>query len=470
MKYKITLVLLVFTCSSFSQGIFLTSKPCDFLRVEKRTGVACGYIVVPEDHNRSNGRKIKIAYAILKARDTNKQKIPIILINGGPGGQALINMERWIDNPLRNEQDLIIFDQRGIGFSSELPNPDIGIFKILAGDFNVREEYQRIRDTLALYKKKCSDQQIKLEYYITSQSAADVDMLMEKLGYHKYALYGESYGTRLARVVMDKYPQRISCVIADAPAILESDFLTLRIRNFNDGLEKVFTYCENDSNCKKIYPNLRSDYFTSVKELEKDPMQLTIGGSPFYVNPQDALFMLRYQLYSPNSKTDVPLFVRALKERDTAALNSSQQFLVGFVKSLNLSMFLSTERNEEYDMSKTPQDFNEIYASLPNLPTKLGFFNSLYEAASDWHTVSLTNKEKVVKACAIPTLIFVNKFDPVTPPKNGAFYKESLVNATLLVLDLQGHGVTGDCATQVMINFIRNPRKEINTDCLPLVK
>jgi len=199
-------------------------------------------------------------------------------------------------------------------------------------------------------------------------------------------------------------------------------------------------------------------------------MQLTIGGNPFYVNPQDALFMLRYQLYSPNSKTSVPLFVRALKERDTAALNISQQFLVGFVKSLNLSMFLSTERNEEYDMSKTPQDFNEIYASLPNLPTKLGFFNSLYEAASDWHNVSLTKREKTVKSCAIPTLIFVNRFDPVTPPKNGIIYKESLVNATLLVLDLQGHGVTGDCATQVMIDFIHNPKMEINTDCLPLVK
>lgn len=448
----------------------MAQSGCEFLKKGIDKNILCGYITVPENHEIPGGRKIKVAYAILKSRNKNISEFPVLLLNGGPGGEALRNIERWVDNPIRQNRDLIVFDQRGIGFSSPLPNPDKGIFEILAGNFNSKDEYRLIRDTLVSYKQKCIDQRISLECYITSQSAADVNRLMEKLGYEKYVLYGESYGTRLARVVMDKFPQRISCVIADAPAILESDFLSLRIVNFNDGLEKVFDYCDNDPGCKAMYPNIRKDYIDGVVALAKTPLELTIGGKPFFVNSQDALFMLRYQLYAPNSKASVPAFIKAIKERDVNVLNPSQQFLIGFVNSLNLSSFISTERNEEYDLRKTEHYFDSLYSTLPNLPAKLGFFTSLYKAAGDWHTKILTEEEKKSKTSDIPTLIYVNKYDPVTPPKNGLLYKETLSNGKLFILDMEGHGVTGDCTTQVMINFMNNPRGAIDTNCLPIAR
>jgi pimeloyl-ACP methyl ester carboxylesterase len=463
MKFLSTLTLLLSLNTVLAQV-----NSCDFLKKELDKNIQCGYLVVPENHEQSNEKKIKIAYAILKSKNKNTKEFPAILLNGGPGGQALSSIERWVNNPMRETRDLIVFDQRGIGFSSPLPNPDLAIFKILAGNFSVKEEYQLMRDTLVQYKQKCIDNQIALECYITSQSAADVNTLMENLGYQKYVVYGESYGTRLARVVMDKFPKRISCVIADAPAILEDDFLSLRIKNYNDGLEKIFRYCENDPDCKEKNPNIRKDYVDGVTALAKAPLELNIGGKSFFVNPQDALFMLRYQLYAPNSKASVPGFIKALKERDTNSLNASQQFLIGFVNSLNLSLFISTGRNEEYDAMRTDNYFDGLYSTLPNLPAKLGFFTSLYKASIDWHTKILTTEEKKLKPSTIPTLIFVNKFDPVTPPKNGFIFKETLPNAKLFVLDLQGHGVTGDCATQVMIDFMSNPKGDIDSKCLPL--
>lgn len=471
MKQHLLLLLnLSLLLPSFSQSVQLRTKPCDYIRPEKREGITCGYIDVPEDHDNPNGKKISIAYAILHALNKDKSKPPIILLNGGPGAEALRNVERWTDNLLRQERDLIVFDQRGIGHSSALPNPDVGIFKILAGDFNIDQEFQLIRDTLAMYKRKCIDQGIQLEHYITSQNAADVNFLMENLGYQKYVLYGESYGTRLARVVMDRFSKKISSVIADAPAILEDDFLSLRIKNYNDGLEKIFMFCEGDLNCKRKYPTLRKDYFEGLQMLDKNPIQLTIGGNPFYVNPQDALFMLRYQLYAPTSKTSVPAFIKAIKERDVSSLNTSQQFLIGFVNSLSLSLFLSTGRNEEYDETRVGAYFDSLYSALPNLPAKLGFFTSLYKASSDWHTKVISAEERKLKSSAIPTLIFVNKYDPVTPPKNGFIYKETLRNAKLFVLDAQGHGVFGNCVTQVMIDFINDPNNKLSTSCLPIVK
>jgi pimeloyl-ACP methyl ester carboxylesterase len=395
----LVLIGLGLVVTSFGQNALVKPKLCDFLKPEKSEGVSCGFVEVPENHDHTKGKRIKIAYAVLKAKGKSKKEIPVILLNGGPGGQALIGIERWIDSPLRQERDLIVFDQRGIGFSSELPNPDVGIFKILAGNFTIQEENRLIRDTLEVYHKKCIEKNIDLSCYITSQNAADVNALMESLGYEKYALYGESYGTRVAREVMERFPERVDCAIIDAPAILESDFLSLRIKNYNDGLEKIFSYCENDLACKSKYPTLRKDYFDAVKALEMNPLQLTIGEKPFYVNPQDALFLLRYQLYAPTSKTIVPAFIQALKDRDIKSLNESQQFILGFVSSLNLSMFISVERNEEYNANQTPVNIDKLYATLPNLPAKLGFFTSLYQSANNWHTKTMTADEKKLKKC-----------------------------------------------------------------------
>jgi len=449
----------------------IAQADCGFFRPVSERNIFCGYVEVPQDHKNPKGKKIRIAYAILKAKNVNTKESPVILLNGGPGGQALIGIERWINNPIRNERDLIVFDQRGIGSSSALPNPDMGIFKILAGNHSIQDECRLMFDTLAMYKRKSIAQQIELDCYITEQNAADVNALMEKLGYIKYVLYGESYGTRLARVVMERFPSRINCVIADAPAILEDDFLSLRIKNFNDVMEKIFVYCENDAASKANYPNLRNDYVVAVRALENNPLKLRIGGQPFFVNPQDALFMLRYQSYAGNSKTAVPAFIAALKVRDTVKLNASQQFLIGFVNSMNLAMFLSTERNEEYDANRDSSSIDSLYATLPNLPAQLGFFTSLYKAGVKWHSKTLTNAEKKLRKSSIPTLIFVNKFDPVTPPKNGDIFKESLTHAKLYILDLEGHGVSGDCVTQVMIDFMNNPKTELgNANYLPTLK
>jgi hypothetical protein len=131
--------------------------------------------------------------------------------------------------------------------------------------------------------------------------------------------------------------------------------------------------------------------------------------------------------------------------------------------------FLSTERNEEYDTNRDSSSIKSLYATLPNLPAKLGFFTSLYQAGVNWHSKTLTDGEKKLKKSSIPTLIFVNRFDPVTPPKNGDIFKESLTQAKLFVLDLEGHGVSGDCVTQVMIDFMNTPKSELgNASCLPI--
>ena len=105
------------------------------------------------------------------------------------------------------------------------------------------------------------------------------------------------------------------------------------------------------------------------------------------------------------------------------------------------------------------------------LPVKLGFFDAFYQAGMNWHENSLPLADRKFKDSDIPTLIFVNQYDPVTPPENGYLFLENLSNGTLLVLDEGGHASGNpECKDQVIIDFINNPNRDQKTACLKLYK
>jgi pimeloyl-ACP methyl ester carboxylesterase len=132
-------------------------------------------------------------------------------------------------------------------------------------------------------------------------------------------------------------------------------------------------------------------------------------------------------------------------------------------------MLLSVEKYENFNPDNTAELVLENYKNYPLIPVKLGFFDAFYIAGMNWHGNNLPMKERKFMDSDIPTLIFVNRFDPVTPPKNGVLFQENLSNGTLLILDEGGHGGGNEeCKNQVMINFMNNPNAKLDVSCLNL--
>ena len=76
-------------------------------------------------------------------------------------------------------------------------------------------------------------------------------------------------------------------------------------------------------------------------------------------------------------------------------------------------------------------------------------------------------EERIFQKSDIPSLVFVNRYDPVTPPKNGHIFMEDLNNGHLLVLDEGGHGSGNqECKDQVVISFLNQPDAKLDTACL----
>ena len=69
----------------------------------------------------------------------------------------------------------------------------------------------------------------------------------------------------------------------------------------------------------------------------------------------------------------------------------------------------------------------------------------------------------------IPTLIFVNQYDPVTPPEDGHIMLQELENASLYILDEGGHGGGNvDCRNAIMKAFMNYPDPGLDVSCLNL--
>jgi pimeloyl-ACP methyl ester carboxylesterase len=467
--------LFIFSCQALKSQVPIEVDFFDWLPV--REDVKGGAILVPENHNDPEGKKITIAYVILKAKDTVGSNYPMIFFSGGPGGNTLSEgmVGFLLEHPLRNARDVILFDQRGIGYSSALPNMSDEAFDILAKDADEQEELELTKAMILDCKKKCEAQNMNPRYYNTIQNAKDVGMLFKHLGYGKYNLFGGSYGTRIARVVQDMFPEYIHSSVLDSPSPLSGDFLLDRLDSYSLALGRIFEYCEKDVKCRQQYPNLKDDYFNAISKLKRNPLTVRMNDSlSITINAQDGIYLIRRVLYQNNSREKVPELITAFIDGSGPVIDEVLQFEYGLTGGggLNLSMLLSVERFENFNPLNTPDEIKESYKKYPLIPEKMGFFDAFYQAGMNWHTSTLPIGDRKFQDSDIPTLIFVNRYDPVTPPKNGALFMENLSNGTLLILDEGGHGSSGNdaCIDQIMIDFMNDPRGTLNESCLNLYK
>lgn len=437
-------------------------------------GVTAGVLEVPENHDRPNGRQIQIAYAVVRAQEATEGVYPMIFFSGGPGGVTLDEglLGAIKEHPFSQNRDVILFDQRGIGLSSALPDMSFDSFNILAADANPKEELARTRNMITDYKRKCRELNVEPAYYNSQQSARDVGMLFKHLGYTKYNLYGGSYGTRLARVVQDLFPDLVHASVLDSPAPMSGDFLLNRLKSYSLSLSRIFDYCDNTPECKSGYPDLKGDYFKAIEQLEKAPLHVTFRDSiPFVINAQDGIYLIRRLLYQDNSRDKAPELIHAFLGGSGEVLQQVLDFEYRLTGGLNLTMLLSVEKFENFNPENTDSIIGEAYQKYPLVPVELGFFDAFYQAGMDWHSGHMPLDDRHFKDSQIPSLIFVNRYDPVTPPENGALFKKHLSKGTLLILDEGGHGGgNADCKDQVIVKFMDNPLEPLDDSCLNIFK
>lgn len=261
-------------------------RPLPVLDIEGQT-LICGRVNVPENHDKPDGNRIDLAFAVLKARSQSPQPDALIYLHGGPGGRAVpdIAFNAGIFDRFRDRRDLVLFDQRASGISATT----ITCYDALADEIFAKEAADLAAKADGAAASPTSDPAnilsqcleevaangVVIGDYSTTQNARDVRAIMSALGYPVYNAYGISYGTKLAQELMRAAPQGLRAVVIDSIAAVDIPSYDTNGDPLDQAIGAVVDQCRADAACTAAYPDLEKTLNFVAERLKHQPIPAT---------------------------------------------------------------------------------------------------------------------------------------------------------------------------------------------------
>lgn len=422
----------------------------------------CGFVTVPENPNKPDGKQIQVHYVVLPAVKNVNHEEALLAIAGGPGQSAIDNASSFDSmlNKVRQQRDILLIDQRGTG-RSNLLNCDAGEQSLLAfNDDNVDSlvEVQKCRDQLT-----GSD----VTQYGSLNAVKDFEAVRAHLGYKKLHLYGISYGTRMAQLYMRLYPEHLATVTLDGIVPMQQSVLEIGSA-IERGFDLLFKDCQETAACHAEFPELKAEFDQVVARLTEGPVMeqvhdpvtgektlLTLTRAKFYG-------AIRMALYQTNVRALVPHAIHQ------AAKGNYQPLLGLFALTTDgagmaMGMHASVVCGEDIHRI-TPAMREQAKTSYVGKT----MLESLEASCSVWKVPPVdANFSEPIKS-DIPTLLLSGEIDPATPPSWGELAMEKLTNAKHFVAPYATHGVAyQSCANNLVAELVRTGSvKDLDGECL----
>ena len=462
------------------EPVFVQAR-CEFGSVPDQSP-DCGYLEVPENRADPDSATIRLHVAVFGSTSDSPQDDPVVYLEGGPGGDALESIEFQFEDtfaPFLDQRDVIIFDQRGTGYSE----PSLACQEVEDLTVEYLDDLLGPDESLALEleaEQACHDRLaadgVDFTAYNSSQSAADVDDLRRVLGYEEWNLYGISYGTKLALTIMRDHPEGVRSVVLDSVYPPERDLVTETPANFVRALGEFFAACEEDESCSATYPDLETRFFTLVDELNGDPITVTVS---------DALTLDTYEavidgyglmgatfqgLYSIDVIRYLPRMIADLESAGTFVLGQLVSNSVtnrGFISSGYYSVVQCREEAPFSDIGAA-QSAIDAYPELGEFfDASFGVGPGTYQGCEIWETGQADPIDNASVVSDIPTFVTTGLYDPITPPSWGEIAAAGLSNSFYMEF-FSGHAAsaTDDCAQTLMLAFMDDPSSEPSDACV----
>jgi pimeloyl-ACP methyl ester carboxylesterase len=265
-------LMLIMLCSYrevYSQSYQVQIDPYPTLvKADTRLILKTGYLIVPENRLKPNGRKVKLPFFFVRRPDQNAFKNVSLYMTGGPGYSTTANIDSISYNSgFLKYGGFIAFDQRGTKRALpclDCPEVEVAIKK------SYRENINRdsiLRSAVMECRAKFIKQGIDLSAYSTPASVEDINDLRQALHLDSLNLVGISYSGGLMLSVARAHPEAVKSLILNSPLPGFVNYEEDALLNINEALEQVFENCLKDSLQNANYQNLRQrfqNYFTRI--------------------------------------------------------------------------------------------------------------------------------------------------------------------------------------------------------------
>ena len=438
--------------SPLRQSISL--QPCQLSApgLPQRLAAQCGKVTVPEDRSSPSGSQIELHLAVIPAVSRNPAPDPLVFLAGGPGQaatEAFLHYSYSFER-INQKRDIILIDQRGAGKSNPLVCPGL---EDLENDAEanlaplLRECLQHLNTDPALYT--------------TWAAAADLNQVREALGAEQLNLYGVSYGTRLAQMYLNMFPDRVRAVILDG-VVPQEEALGMDVaQDAQRALNLIFNRCSQEPSCGKSFPNIEREFHDVLNFLAENPVTTSLphplDGRNIQITFTADEFSIAVRLlsYAPETAALLPLLIHTTAESGDFRLMAAQYVIVTqqFSDSISEGLGYSVLCSEDAPF------FDQQAARQKNADTYLGNIQveQLEKICQVWPAAPAPEGYKQKVRSSVPALILSGEADPVTPPDNGMLVAAGLPNSMHLIAPGMGHGVFfRGCIARLAARFIED--------------
>ena len=230
------------------------------------TGVLCSQVVVPLDRTGAVPGTVTLHVEVVPAQGPSRGVV--FLIAGGPGqGSAHVfglndASSVALDRYLFPGYTLVAYDDRGTGDSGLLDCPPLQSANTADTE----------RNAVAACAATLGAQR---DFYSTADHAEDLDAVRQALGFDKIALYGVSYGTKLAMAYALAHPQHVERLLLDSvlPPEQPDPFSAIVLNTFPATLT---SFC-SDGGCRSATRDFAGDVVTLANRLAAKPLQAAVS-------------------------------------------------------------------------------------------------------------------------------------------------------------------------------------------------
>jgi pimeloyl-ACP methyl ester carboxylesterase len=445
--------------------------------------LTCGYLTVPEDSQHPGKRHLKLAVAIFKARIAHPLPDPMVYLSGGPGGALLSDVGPLISigNPngvsledITLGHDLILMDQRGIGYSQpSLSCPEIDTYNKDTMNVNLSQDALSAGYNHAMQQcyNRLAAAGINFNAYTTENDAADFHDLIHALGYKQANLYGVSYGTRLALTMMRLFPADLHSVILDSTLPPQANLFSGLARVTQHAYDTFFQGCAASPTCQQEYPQLQSIFYQLIDTLNKHPVtfqDLHVG--KVLLTGDNLANWLFSSLYVTNFIPYLPMAIYQVYSGNYSLISRFYgELMYPSSNSLSYAMSFSVQCGEEMPFASQQQLIQSMALLRPQLRAAMvSNLLSSYQICQFWGEKPVDAQQKLPVQSSLPTLILSGEYDPITPTANARLAQQTLPKSYLVVFPGTGHGafLSDPCPGTIMEEFMLNPQQKPDDSCL----
>lgn len=463
MKYTFFAIFFLSFIHLYGQENFVRSG--NFSGVDmKGVNAEWGQLTVPENWENNNGHQVVLAVSILKSANKHAEG-GIVFIAGGPGGNAVKSIKKWLNNPLHQSYDIILVDMRGSGLSTPQLCPDLGksFMEVLGDDATRQEDIKARVEITDGCKISLLKRNIDINAYHSTSMAYDLHALKKALGYDKWGVYGVSYGTRIAFEYVKRFPEDVKELVMDSPVIPFAGLYDHNTSNFTRALNVFFRKYKDDQSMVGIYGDIEKLFYRTVDDLDRDPWTFHVSkkihpSGKFSLNAQDFLLAVQQGMYERKFFELLPAIIKQFHERNEGMVLQ----LIGSLKNhlnLDYGTYYCVLCQETLPVNSVEAFKKDASSSKGFLAGGLPFYEGDYAVCTSWGHGEVPVVDSAKIDGNFPTLILSGEFDPVIPPESAQVLGNILPHSTVILCANQGHvpGFT-NCGTALINAFLHHQK------------